>query len=1024
MIQDFLKKYKIKQICESSAIDSLNLNLEYKNNLDNTIFYGVYNNKDIQNIKYHKGKKWILWAGNDANIKYDIRLKIINFMKNQNVERHLVQNVNVEKNLLAADIVPLNINHEFEEKSNLEIFLEENNITQVYVSKAINSPNFKNIIQYKNLNENTLFYGMYQIDDINKFKNHKGKKWILWAGNDANIEHENRKNIIIGLNKLSLEGNLVIKDSIENNFKKLDIPVLNLNKPQYLNDVSLEGIQLKSSIDLKNFNIKKYNFKDYKSKNLPTLFVGLYNLKDVIELNAHKGIKYLLWGGKDTNFDVAKFKFNLFGIENSKDINHIAFSNEIYLNLKNKNINSKIIKLDDIDLFDKNDLLEAQEEEARKKAEEEARKKAEEEARKKAEEEARKKAQDNITIIINSYKPVKEDLIRSVNGCLKQINVNVKVIVSTLENDPTIEYINELNNSNVELVISLLNEHPGKGPKGIYFQLNKALKEVKTKYLSYFSSNDIIYPTKSYDEIKKIKDENTIFCFSKFRSYFPSEKIYRDWTYDQNKMTYDNLLLGNYVNDCATIDLSKLDNPLQFNYEKYGNTCHWNLWLTILKEKSEKYMSYNDNFEWDYIRDENKSQAIDRSKDKIKQELYYNQREFMLSDLNPHIYPGSMYKYDDKNEKFWWWNDTKNTKLIEMTVALPALNADTIIWLALESLKNQININFAWELIVFEEEGTSKSVVQSYAGQLPGCVRIIYKIISKDDAFYKLEDIKKNKCTSYYTLLEKWINMARVADKNSKIFVKHAVDCYSTPKRLYIHYEHFKNEMCYYSTQPKGYFYNINLDKWLLNLGYKFEPINSFSYGPWKINYLDDNYIDDPTISVRGCYLNIALRTNVMKLIPFSTEPKRSGLDEYILSNMSSIIGYRPEETKIVFTNDEVYDNWKYSIDIDGHNNISSGDNFYKKDIKFITSINKDENLINADLLKGDYILSFLVENNFNINDIIIDINNNIYFEYQIVNNVLYLYFEVVKNDKYMINILLKNNLKITDLKLNKIYID
>ena len=268
-----------------------------------------------------------------------------------------------------------------------------------------------------------------------------------------------------------------------------------------------------------------------------------------------------------------------------------------------------------------------------------------------------------------------------------------------------------------------------------------------------------------------------------------------------------------------------------------------------------------------------------------------------------------------------------------MTVALPALKANKIIWLALESLKNQIKINFAWELIVFEEEGMSKKIIQSYVGLLPGCVRIIYKTITKEDAFYKLEDIKKNKCTSYYTLLEKWINMARVADKNSKIFVKHAVDCYSPPKRLYIHYEHFKNDMCYYSTQPKGYFYNINLDKWLLYDGYKLEPINWYRYGPWKINYLDDNYIDDPTISVRGCHLNMALRTNIMKLIPISPEPKRSGLDGYILYNMSYIIGYRPEETKIVFTDDEVdEDNWKYSIDTDGHNNISSRGKFYKKD--------------------------------------------------------------------------------------------
>ena len=86
MIQDFIKKYKIIQIYESSAIKSLNLNMTYLNNYDNTIFYGVYSHEDINAILNHKGKKWILWAGNDANIKFKTRLAVINFMKRQNIE--------------------------------------------------------------------------------------------------------------------------------------------------------------------------------------------------------------------------------------------------------------------------------------------------------------------------------------------------------------------------------------------------------------------------------------------------------------------------------------------------------------------------------------------------------------------------------------------------------------------------------------------------------------------------------------------------------------------------------------------------------------------------------------------------------------------------------------------------------------------------------------------------------------------------------------------------------------------------
>ena len=55
------------------------------------------------------------------------------------------------------------------------------------------------------------------------------------------------------------------------------------------------------------------------------------------------------------------------------------------------------------------------------------------------------------------------------------------------------------------MIICDKNKHPGKGPKGIYYQLNEGLKQVNTPYFSYFSSNDIMKPTKLYNEIQKIK---------------------------------------------------------------------------------------------------------------------------------------------------------------------------------------------------------------------------------------------------------------------------------------------------------------------------------------------------------------------------------------------------------------------------------------------------------------------------------------------------------------------------------------
>lgn len=61
-----------------------------------------------------------------------------------------------------------------------------------------------------------------------------------------------------------------------------------------------------------------------------------------------------------------------------------------------------------------------------------------------------------------------------------------------------------------------------------------------------------------------------------------------------------------------------------------------------------------------------------------------------------------------------------------------------------------------------------------------------------------------------------------------------------------------------------------------------------------------------------------------MRQIPLPELPKRAGLDGYILFHITQIIGISPEEKKIIFNDDEVDpDNWRKSLDTDGHNNIS-----------------------------------------------------------------------------------------------------
>lgn len=221
------------------------------------------------------------------------------------------------------------------------------------------------------------------------------------------------------------------------------------------------------------------------------------------------------------------------------------------------------------------------------------------------------------------------------------------------------------------------------------------------------------------------------------------------------------------------------------------------------------------------------------------------------------------------NKSFIWNKDNSDLK-IEMTVALPVLKGKNIIYLALESLKNQIDLNFGWELIILEENGESIDRVKEYKNILPNCQRIVHIGINKK-----------------ISLMNKWKGIASLSSKTSKIYVMHAADCYSPPKRLWIHYEHFKNENCKFSTQRNGLFYNLLNNKKIIYVG--------------KSNQN---------------HLNMALRTKDMLYIPYSN--LYMGIDKYILSNIKG------KTKKYIYFDTEIdKNNWKYSIDTDGANNIS-----------------------------------------------------------------------------------------------------
>ena len=252
--------------------------------------------------------------------------------------------------------------------------------------------------------------------------------------------------------------------------------------------------------------------------------------------------------------------------------------------------------------------------------------------------------------------------------------------------------------------------------------------------------------------------------------------------------------------------------------------------------------------------------------------------------------------------------ETDNKDKVTLSVALPAFKAKDIIWLALESLCNQIlNKNIYWELLICEEYGESLDVVMNYIERLKkvNCVKITYIIINP-----KTEGIINN----IYLLLEKWVRMAKLSLPTSKALVLMACDIYSHPKRLAIHNIHFKNENCIVSTQPVGPFYNIKNKK----------------------IFIYDGRLQS---KIKSRHLNMAFKLENMKKI--KVIDKRKSIDTYILEEIKRCMNIDFDPEKNIYY--DLSHNWRNGFDTDGYNQISkTRKNFYNTPESTINKILKN----------------------------------------------------------------------------------
>lgn len=214
-----------------------------------------------------------------------------------------------------------------------------------------------------------------------------------------------------------------------------------------------------------------------------------------------------------------------------------------------------------------------------------------------------------------------------------------------------------------------------------------------------------------------------------------------------------------------------------------------------------------------------------------------------------------------------------------LTVALPCFNSQKIGWLAMESLCNQKDIDFKWELLIMEEDYPEANPFgyeefKKYEKRLKkvGCIGIQYFRLDKK-----------------ITLLEKWSKIGKQTHEKSIGFLLQASDCYSYPTRLKMSYDAMINGYDWCQC-VQGCFYEVQTGKMIKYNGNTIE---------WSRNHL-----------------NMGFRTEYARLIPEAE--LGIGIDGYLIGQCQKYKG--KEQLKIY--NDST-DNWRFGVDSHGANNIS-----------------------------------------------------------------------------------------------------
>lgn len=233
-----------------------------------------------------------------------------------------------------------------------------------------------------------------------------------------------------------------------------------------------------------------------------------------------------------------------------------------------------------------------------------------------------------VSVIMNTVNERRDYLVLAIDSYLRQIKCQVELIISTVEDDPNIDFIKK-NYPMCKVVTMPRKDHPigqgTKSPRGSFLQLNNGIKHITGDWFTFASGNDIAFQNKLSLEVETCLRHNKQVCYSAYNyideaGEYISYQGFHDYDFDKH-------LKGNFVADCSMVSRRLVNKYMPFRVE-LNNYAYWDLWLRIRKIEGNVFV-YNSAPTWGYRQDRD-SMHVKRFADPIKMAEAERDKNIML----------------------------------------------------------------------------------------------------------------------------------------------------------------------------------------------------------------------------------------------------------------------------------------------------------------------------------------------------------------------------------------------------------